>query len=123
MAPSILHGGHRLVKEQPHGLYFHPACHRLANRPGRWHGYVRSRQLFQRGHTEGNPQGQAAVADINARISELGAQSALYQGQQQVGALTLNAGRLKSSQRAAMAANGIAWAWAALPRSKPRPTS
>mgnify|MGYP001609738091 CR=1 FL=1 len=53
-------------------------------------------------------KGQAAVADINARISELGAQSALYQGQQQVGALTLNAGRLKSSQRAAMAANGIA---------------
>ncbi len=52
-------------------------------------------------------QGQAAVADINARISELGAQSALYQGQQQVGALTLKAGQLKSSQRAAMAANGI----------------
>ena len=51
--------------------------------------------------------GQAAVADSNARISELGAQSALMQGQQQVGALTLRAGQLKSSQRAAMAANGI----------------
>ena len=51
--------------------------------------------------------GQASVADSNARISELGAQSALMQGQQQVGALTLRAGQLKSSQRAAMAANGI----------------
>jgi len=68
-------------------------------------------------------KGQAAVADINARISELGAQSALYQGQQQVGALTLNAGRLKSSQRAAMAANGIDLGVGAPPRSKPRPTS
>jgi hypothetical protein len=52
-------------------------------------------------------KGQAAVADINARIAEQGAQSALYQGQQQVGALTLKAGQLKSSQRTAMAANGI----------------
>ena len=52
-------------------------------------------------------QGQAAVADVNARIAELGAQSALYQGQQQVGAVSLNAGRMKSAQRAAMAANGI----------------
>lgn len=52
-------------------------------------------------------KGQAAVADVNARIAELGAQSALLQGQQQVGALTLKAGQLKSSQRASMAANGI----------------
>lgn len=52
-------------------------------------------------------KGQAAVADINARIAELGAQSALLQGQQQVGALTLKAGQLKSSQRTAVAANGI----------------
>lgn len=50
---------------------------------------------------------QAAIADVNARIAELGAQSALNQGQQQVGALTLKAGQLKSSQRASMAANGI----------------
>lgn len=54
-----------------------------------------------------NLQTQAYVADTNARIAELGAQSALNQGQQQVGALTLKAGQLKSSQRAAMAANGI----------------
>jgi len=72
-----------------------------------------------------NLQGQAAVsdanariadanagmtrtfADTNARIAELAAQSTLLQGQQQVGALTLKAGQVKSSQRAAMAANGI----------------
>jgi hypothetical protein len=50
---------------------------------------------------------QADIADVNARIAELGAQSALDRGQRQVGALTLQAGRLKSRQRAAMAANGI----------------
>lgn len=54
-----------------------------------------------------NLKGQAAVAETNARIAEIGAQSALLQGQQQVGALTLKAGHLKSSQRAGMAANGI----------------
>lgn len=52
-------------------------------------------------------ESQADLAKINARISELGAQSALRQGQQQVGAMTLKAGQLKGSQRAAMAANGI----------------
>lgn len=50
---------------------------------------------------------QADIADTNARISELAAQSTLLQGHQQIGALTLRAGQLKSSQRAAMAANGI----------------
>lgn len=48
-----------------------------------------------------------ATAGVNARIAELGAQSTLLQGQQQVGALTLKAGQLKSSQRAALAANGV----------------
>lgn len=52
-------------------------------------------------------EGQAELAKINARIAELGAQSVMAQGQQQVGALTLKAGQVKSSQRAAMAANGI----------------
>lgn len=52
-------------------------------------------------------KGQAAIAETNARISEMGAQSALYQGQQQVGQLTMRAGQIKSGQRAAMAANGI----------------
>jgi hypothetical protein len=50
---------------------------------------------------------QSDIAGINARIAELGAQSAFNQGQQQVGALTLKAGQIKSSQRAAMAANGV----------------
>lgn len=50
---------------------------------------------------------QADAAASNARIAELGAQSVLSQGNQQVGALTLKAGQLKSSQRASMAANGI----------------
>ena len=54
-----------------------------------------------------NLQGQAALADVNARIAELGAQSALDQGQRQVGALTMQAGQLKSRQRAALAANGV----------------
>lgn len=54
-----------------------------------------------------NLEAQAAIADANARISELGAQSALAQGQQQIAAQTLQAGQLKSRQRAAMAANGI----------------
>lgn len=52
-------------------------------------------------------QFQSDIAGINARISELGAQQELYKGQQQVGALTLKAGQIKSSQRANMAANGI----------------
>lgn len=50
---------------------------------------------------------QAIVADTNARIAELGAQSALNQGQHAIGDLTLKAGHLKSAQRVAMAANGI----------------
>lgn len=54
-----------------------------------------------------NAQGQADLAEINARIAESGAQSTLLTGQQQSAALTLRAGQLKSSQRASMAANGI----------------
>lgn len=49
----------------------------------------------------------ASMADINARIAELGARSALDQGQRQIGALTMQAGNLKSRQRAALAANGV----------------
>jgi len=50
---------------------------------------------------------QADMQEINSRISESAAQSALNQGQRQIGQLTLQAGQLKSRQRAAMAANGI----------------
>lgn len=52
-------------------------------------------------------QTQAIMADTNARIAEMGAQSALMQGEREVGNLTMKAGQLKSTQRAAMAANGI----------------
>lgn len=47
------------------------------------------------------------TAEANAQIAEMGAQSVLSQGQQQTAALTLKAGQMKSTQRAAMAANGI----------------
>ena len=50
---------------------------------------------------------QAGLADTNARIAELGAQSTLTAGQKEVGRMTLKAGQVKSSQRASMAANGI----------------
>jgi hypothetical protein len=59
-------------------------------------------------------QSQALTAEtnsylmgINARLSELAAQSELSASNKKVGAITLNAGQIKSSQRAAMAANGI----------------
>lgn len=50
---------------------------------------------------------QADVADINARMAESTAQSALYQGQAQEISARLKTGQLKSAQRTSMAANGI----------------
>lgn len=50
---------------------------------------------------------QADTADINARMAESTAQSALYQGQSQEISARLKTAQLKSSQRASMAANGI----------------
>jgi len=50
---------------------------------------------------------QAQLADINARMAEQTAQSEQLKGQKQVAAQTLQAGQLKSKQRATMAANGI----------------
>lgn len=52
-------------------------------------------------------QFQATMADTNARIAELSAQSALAGGHQQIAAQTMRAGQVKGAQRAAMAANGI----------------
>lgn len=63
--------------------------------------------FFSAGTQKATIKSQAAIADTNARIAELGAQQELFRGQAEVGALTLRAGQLKSSQRAAMAANGI----------------
>jgi hypothetical protein len=50
---------------------------------------------------------QAEMAQINARMMERTAQSALDQGQKQIGQLTLRAGQVKSAQRVALAANGV----------------
>jgi hypothetical protein len=52
-------------------------------------------------------QFQRDMAQINARINERTAQSVLDAGQKQIGRLTMRAGQVKSSQRVAMAANGI----------------
>jgi hypothetical protein len=52
-------------------------------------------------------QGQAELSDINARIAELGAQQELRKGQSEIAQMTMRAGQVKASQRAAMAANGI----------------
>lgn len=50
---------------------------------------------------------QAGIADTNARIAEMSAQSTLDAGQKESGRYTLQVGNLKSKQRAAMAANGV----------------
>jgi hypothetical protein len=52
-------------------------------------------------------KGAAAVAEINAGVAERAAQQEMSNGQEQVAAATERAGQVKSSQRAAMAANGI----------------
>ncbi|MFV0602027.1 MAG: hypothetical protein ACK5NE_09470 [Brachymonas sp.] len=54
-----------------------------------------------------NFQGQAALAEANARNAERSAQSTLAQGNQEAAALTLKAGQLKGRQRAALAAGGV----------------
>lgn len=50
---------------------------------------------------------QADLSDINSRILEQGAQSALLQGQHETMRVTMRAGQVKAGQRASMAANGI----------------
>lgn len=52
-------------------------------------------------------EAEAGLADTNARISELAAQQELIKGERDIASLTMRAGQLKSSQRTAMAANGI----------------
>ena len=49
----------------------------------------------------------ASNAEFNARLFEFGAQQELQKGAAEVARLTLQAGAMKSTQRAAMAANGI----------------
>lgn len=50
---------------------------------------------------------KAAMAEINAKIADLGAESTLLQGKSEVAKLTMQAGQLKSRQRTALAANGV----------------
>lgn len=52
-------------------------------------------------------QSQAEMQEINARIMEGQAQAELMNGQRQIAALTMQAGQLKSRQRAVLAANGV----------------
>ena len=50
---------------------------------------------------------QAATAEINAKLAELTAQSALRSGQLEEQRVRLNTANLKSKQRTTMAANGV----------------
>lgn len=52
-------------------------------------------------------EARASVSESNARIGEIGAQSAIAQGQSQYGQYTQRAGQSKSSRKASMAARGI----------------
>jgi hypothetical protein len=52
-------------------------------------------------------EGQAYMDNTNARLSELSAQSALLSGQRQEASIYLKRGQMKSTQRTALAANGI----------------
>lgn len=63
--------------------------------------------FFQADMTKSNLKFQADMSRINAQIDEIAAENELLKGQREIGAQTMQAGQLKSSQRAAMAANGI----------------
>lgn len=52
-------------------------------------------------------QFQADIADQNARIAELGAQSELMRGQREEQSIRLRTANLKSRQRTTLAANGV----------------
>lgn len=54
-----------------------------------------------------NLQHQARMTEINARVAETGAKTELARGQAEYARHTLQAGHLKSAQRAALAANGM----------------
>lgn len=57
---------------------------------------------------QNNYLASAGIADTNARLSELTAQSALLQGQREEQASRIATSNVKEGQRAAYAANGIA---------------
>ena len=64
--------------------------------------------FFTASNERSNLRFQADMGDIEARISEIGAQAELLAGQSKIGQLTQQAGKVKASQRASQAANGIA---------------
>lgn len=63
--------------------------------------------VYSAGTQKRSLQSQAAIAEINANIADMGAESALLQGNSEIGKLTMQVGQLKSRQRVSMAANGI----------------
>ena len=54
-----------------------------------------------------NAELQAFMAEMNAKNSERQAQNVFFQRNKQIAALGIKSGRLKSSQRVALAANGV----------------
>ncbi|MDR2219726.1 MAG: hypothetical protein LBE24_04005 [Methylobacillus sp.] len=54
-----------------------------------------------------NLKAQAAIAETNAKIAEIGAETALAQGAAQIAQQTMEAGHIKSRQRANLAAAGV----------------
>lgn len=63
--------------------------------------------VYSAGTQKRSLQSQAAIAEINANIADMGAESALLQGNSEIAKLTMQVGQLKSRQRVSMAANGI----------------
>jgi hypothetical protein len=57
--------------------------------------------------SKNNLRFQAQMAEINARMAELGAKDQLLRGEREVQASRLKTAQIKSAQRAGMAANGI----------------
>lgn len=69
--------------------------------------YQSKTQKYQLEAQQLNLEFNSKMAMINARNAERTAQHALLAGEREIGKLTMRAGKLKSSQKAAMAANGI----------------
>lgn len=100
-AGSGMVGGYYSAKSQKSSLEFQARMARISA------GVQETNASLVESLGAANAEAIRATGDFNASIAELGAQSALSAGQQQIAAQTLKAGQLKSSQRAAMAANGI----------------
>ena len=69
--------------------------------------YQSQSQKYQLEAQQLNLEFNSKMAMINARNAERTAQQALLQGERAIGQVTMRAGKVKSAQKAAMAANGI----------------